>query len=188
MTRRAARPATLGVAVLLGLGLASATSAESWVRFASPDGTFSIEMPGEPRHESDDRFTPVGSVVETKYWLAVDYTELSVETHDIPTLAAAMMSDAMLLDQAREGVIDNEGGTVIATRDLEFEGAPARAFTYRYPGEPVRVERVLTVLVGSRIYLLTGTGPDPEAHPGVTRFFDSFTFTKGDGGEEQERR
>jgi hypothetical protein len=180
----------LGVA-LLGIAIAFPAAAEPWKRFAPPGGGFSIEMPGEPRSERGDHFTPVGSVVETKYWLAVEGAELSVETHDIPTLAAAMMSDAMLLDQARDGVIENEGGTAITSHELEFEGAPARAFTYRYPGEPLRLERVLTVLVGARIYLLTGTGADPSAHPAVARFFDSFTFAAqldGDAGPEAEER
>lgn len=181
MLRRA-----LGLA-LLAFAVASSASAETWQRFAPQGGGFSIELPGEPRFERDDRFTPVGSVVETKYWLAVEGAELAVETHDIPTLAAAMMSDALLLDQARDGVIGNEGGTAITSRDLEFEGAPARAFTYRYPGEPVRLERVLTVLVGARIYLLTGTGADPFTHPAVARFFDSFTVATDEEPPEVDR-
>jgi hypothetical protein len=177
--------------VLTVLGVALPAWAETWKRFAPPGGGFSIEMPGEPSSERDEHFTPVGSVVETKHWLAVEGAELAVETHDIPTLAAAMMSDAMLLDQARDGVIENEGGTAITSHELEFEGAPARAFTYRYPGEPLRLERVLTVLVGARIYLLTGTGADPSGHPAVARFFDSFTFAAqldADAGPDAEER
>jgi hypothetical protein len=154
--------------------------AEDWVPFSPPDGGFSVELPGTPRTERDAHLTPLGSVRETKHWLRVDGAELSVETHDIPILAAAMMSDAMLLDRARDGVIENEGGTPLASRDVTFQGAPAREFTYRYPGEPARLERALTVLVGSRIYLLTGTGANPVAHPGVRRFFDSFGLATAD--------
>jgi len=157
----------------------AARAGEGWTVFAPPGGGFRIEVPGTPRRESEQRFTPVGSVRETKYWLEVDGAELAVETHDVPPLAAALMSDATILDQARDGVVDNEGGELIQTRALTVQGAPAREFTYRYPGEPVRLERVLTVLMGSRIYLITGTCAEPAAHPAVARFFASFRLARG---------
>jgi hypothetical protein len=160
-------------ASLLAPGGTSAVG-EDWQAFAPPGGGFRIEMPGEPLREIAERLTPIGIVRETKYWLAIDSVELAVETHDVPTLAAALMGQDALLDRARSGVIDNEEGIPLGSRELVFQGAPARRFTYRYPGRPPRQELAMTVLVGSRIYLLTGTGSDPVSHPIVRRFFASF--------------
>jgi len=160
--------------VILLLGAPAAADPETWRPFSPPGGGFRIELPGEPVRESEDRFTPGGSVRETKWWLAVPGAELSVETHDLPALATWMMSADALLDRARDGVIADDGGEALASSDVLVQGAPARSFTWRYPGELVRLERGLTVLVGSRLYLLTGTGPDPASHPAVARFFDSF--------------
>jgi hypothetical protein len=163
-----------GVVAALLLGVPAAADESDWRLFSPPGGGFHIEMPGVPRRESQEHLTPGGSVRETSWWLAVDGAELAVETHDLPALATLLMSEASLLDRARDGVVENDGGELLSSESVVLQGAPARVFTWRYPGEPVRLERGLTLLVGERIYLLTGTGADPAAHPAVTRFFDSF--------------
>lgn len=155
--------------------LAQAATPEEWIIFAPEQGDFRIEVPHAPRLERDARPTPVGDVIETKYFLEYAGAELSIEIHEMPAIAAAVMPDGIILDQARDGVIDNEEGTPIAERELTFQGSPARAFTYSVPGE--RFEQALTVLVGKRIYLLTGTSKhEPYTHPDIERFFASFRF------------
>ena len=94
----------------------------------------------------------------TKYWLRVGDALLAVELHDIPAVAAALVSDDRILDQARDSLLRDVGGTLVESRAVEFSGAPARDFRYRLPGEAQLEERVLAVLVDTRLYLVTGHG------------------------------
>jgi hypothetical protein len=153
-----------------------AEGAARWSPFAPPGAGIQIEMPGTPRQEIREHWTPLGVVREKKYWLSAEGAELVVETHDVPAIPAAWMGHERVLDRARDGVLDHVDGIVLESHALSFEGAPARAFVYRHPGAPTRTERVLAVLVGSRLYLLTGTSADARDHAGVLRFFDSFSL------------
>jgi hypothetical protein len=147
--------------------------------FSPAEGRFAVELPGPPALERDARLTPVGYVHQTKYWLRAGDALLAVELHDIPAIAAALMTDEGILDRARDGVIENENGTLLEAHALAFQGAPAREFTYRLPGDAPLVERVLVVLVESRLYLLTGMAARaPASHPDIARFFASFRVWK----------
>lgn len=157
-------------AVLVG----AAAPAGDWAVFAPRDGLFAVEMPGAPAVERDSHWTPVGSIAMTKYWLRVGDALLAVELHDIPAVAAALISDDRILDQARDSLLRDVRGTLIEGRALEFQGAPARDFRYRLPGKARLEESVLAVLRGTRLYLVTGMAREPSSDPAVARLFASF--------------
>jgi hypothetical protein len=159
---------------LLALALAAVPAHAEWSAFAPDGARFAVELPEAPAIERDSTWTPVGSVHMTKYWLRVGDALLAVEQHDIPPVAASFISDEMILDQARDSLLRDVDGTLIESRAVEFQGAPARDFRYRLPGEARLEERVLAVLVERRLYLVTGMARAPGADPQVVRFFGSF--------------
>ena len=112
----------------------------------------------------------------TKYWLRTGDVLLAVEVHDIPAVAAALVSDDRILDEARDSLIRDMGGTLIEDRALAFAGAPARDFRYRLAGKSGLEERVLAILLDTRLYLVTGMARAPGSDPDVGRFFASFRF------------
>jgi hypothetical protein len=131
-------------------------------------------MPGAPAREQHARLTPVGYVYQDKYWLREGDVLLAVEMHDLPAVASALLSDDSILDQAREGLLSDVHGTLLESRSLVFQGAPARAVTYRLPGKARLAERVLAVLIARRLYIVTGMARAPDTDPDVARFFASF--------------
>jgi hypothetical protein len=168
------RSAAWRVALLAIAALAGAPARAEWTAFEPEEGRFTVALPGAPSVERDAHFTPVGSIAMTKYWLRVGGALLAVEMHDIPPVAAAVIPDETILDRARESLLREVHGTLIDGRSLAFLGEPAREFRYRLPGSVPLVERVLAVLVGSRLYLVTGMARDPATDPDVARFFASF--------------
>lgn len=169
----------LALAALLA---GAAAPAGEWAVFAPHDGRFSVELPGAPAIERDSFWTPVGSVAMTKYWLRVGDALLAVELHDLPPVAAALVPDDRILDQARDSLLRDVGGTLVESRAVEFSGAPARDFRYRLPGAAQLEERVLAVLVGTRLYLLTGMARAPVSDPGVAHLFASFRCWRNGSG------
>jgi hypothetical protein len=145
-----------------------------WSEFSPDHGRFAVLMPAAPSREQHARLTPVGYVYENKYWMRVNDVLLAVEMHDLPAIASALLSDDSILDQARAGLLADVDGTLLEGRSLVFQGEPAREFTYRLPGRARLAERVLAVLIGSRLYLVTGMARAPDSDPDVARFFDSF--------------
>ncbi len=65
-------------------------------------------------------------------------------------------------------------GTLIEGNSIEFGGEPARDFRYRLPGKAALEERVIAVLVDTRLYLVTGMARAPASQPDLARFFASF--------------
>jgi len=165
---------TAELLALAALLVGAAAPVGEWAVFEPRDGRFAVEMPGAPAVERDSHWTPVGRIAMTKYWLRVGDALLAVELHDIPAVAAALVSDDRILDQARDSLLRDVRGTLIEGRVLEFSGAPARDFRYRLPGQAQLEERVLAVLVDTRLYLLTGMARAPVSDPGVEHLFASF--------------
>lgn len=178
-----AKTLELALALALAALVGARARADDWPRFAPDTGRFSVDLPGSPAIERDSTWTPVGSVRMIKYWLRVGDALLAVEVHDIPAVAASVISDDTILDQARDSLIRDVDGALVGTRSLEFSGAPARDFLYRLPGRAALAERVLAVLVERRLYLVTGMARDPETDPQVVRFFGSFRCWREMGPE-----
>ena len=151
-----------------------------WIVFSPEGGQFRIEIPGEPRPETDSRLTPVGSVQERKWWLETGAMELAVETHDVPRLGAAIAPEDVILDRSTRGVVASKNGELIESRPILVQDAPGREFRYALAGPEGaggRLAVARTILVGRRIYLLTAAAArDPRADADVQRFFDSFRF------------
>jgi hypothetical protein len=147
-----------------------------WREFSPAGGRFAVALPGRPAIEHDETATPVGTVHMTKYWVRVGDVLLAVEMHDLPPVASALLSDDMVLDQARAGLLDDVGGTQIESKSLTYRGSPARDFRYRVAGTGHLEERVLAVLVDARLYLVTGMARAPQTDPDVARFLESFRY------------
>lgn len=175
--------------VLAGISLAGTAAAgraepasrapdPGWRPFVSPTARFRIELPADPVVRPDqDRFTLLGPVTGEIYRVRLHDLELSIEVRDLPALAEALVPDELVLDATREGVVDDLEAEELEGGETRLAGLPARDFVYRLPGEPPAIERALAVLVGGRLYLVTGKAPRPPGEsPELARFFASFRF------------
>jgi hypothetical protein len=186
-----ARRILLGAAALAAFGAAPAPASAAgpapsaragggagrWSVFESEAGRFRVELPGEPRLEQSERSTLLGAVSEARYILRLGDIAVVVETHDIPRIATRIVPTRTILDRTRSGVLEDMEAQLVASSEIALQGYPARDFTYRLPSDPPQLERAIAVLVGNRIYLVTGVAPEaPGARPDIARFFASFRF------------
>ena len=171
-----------------GLGsspLAAATEQQTdWREYRSEAGRFSIELPDKPRQAHWTRDTWGGEVESAEFGVETDDVRLRIETHDMPLIARWVMSPIDLLKRASRGLLDDDGGEVVGTRNLRMQNHPAWEVSYRITASREQdwaatgaMGLARFVLVADRVYLLSTVnrgGRDPEA--AISRFLDSFQF------------
>jgi hypothetical protein len=143
--------------------------------FSPPAGRFRVALPAQPIVSGSSRRTFLGKIVEKRYVVNVGDTRVAVELYDLPHLAAILLTEGVILDRARDGLLENVGGRAIAAGDTSHQSFPAREVTYELSGRPARTERALLVLVEPRLYIALATWPSGSAAPpAAERLFESF--------------
>jgi hypothetical protein len=97
--------------ILLSTGLNPHVGPETWKTFTSPDGGFSILMPGTPTLTQHHRDSVVGTIRENTYALKTSSGEYSVEYTDLPGMAVSLGGKGTILEKAKEGLLKEEGAT-----------------------------------------------------------------------------
>ncbi|HEY5656944.1 MAG TPA: hypothetical protein VIY27_04070 [Myxococcota bacterium] len=146
------------------------------IAFSPPGGHFSVRLPVEPAAAATStRRTLLGAIAETTYRVEVGDRRFALELRDLPAVAVFLLPSGTILDRARDGLREAVGGRLLDAREAPHRGHPAREIVYEIPGEPLRVERALLVLVGGRLYIALATWPAAaDAGPAVDRLFESF--------------
>jgi hypothetical protein len=144
------------------------------IAFSPPDGRFSASFPAEPVVSTATRRTFLGAVVATRYAVETGDITVAVELHDLPRMARFLLPADAILGRARDRLVEDVGGRVVAAADALRGGFPARQVTYELE-RPVRVEEALLVLVERRLYIVLATWPSGSAvPPAAQRLFESF--------------
>lgn len=132
-----------------------------WETYRSPEGRFSVRIPGRPRIIPLRRSTILGPIYGSKHRVDFGDFHVSVSLMDLPAIATFILPSSSILDQARKGIVDEEDGRLDSTHDLIHQGYPARAFRYEIPQPEARSEEVLLILVESRLYIVIASRPAP---------------------------
>jgi hypothetical protein len=140
----------------------------------SSEGGFSVEMPGEPKHESKSTETAAGPIQFQMYSVELSSGSVAyiVSYNDYPKALVTFGKPDSLLDGVVEGAV-GKGRTVKSQRNVALEGHPGREFTAVLASGHDYSSRVF--LVKERLYQLNvvsepGKGDEQEK----LRFFDSF--------------
>lgn len=156
---------------------------DTWLEFTSEEGRFEARLPGAPEKQLQQTPTAAGpmdmvmqSVQAGSAFFAIAYSDMSAEAIPGFNLDAG-------LDGARNGAINNVGGTLVSEQQIQFAGHPARAFTAKasVEGHELTVEaRIFFVL--PRFYQLMVVYPASETTVPVQRFFDGFSLLSNPPG------
>jgi hypothetical protein len=135
--------------------------------FNCKEGSFSVMMPGEPKHTSESMTAPAGPTVLHSYEVDEGETVYLVTYSDYPTLDAAKSLEKGVKELAK--ALD---GKVVSDKSISVNGRPGRR---------VRVESkemvalAMIVISGKRMYqVLFGTPVGAEPPPKAEEFLSSF--------------
>jgi hypothetical protein len=156
------RPATAGQAESL-------PPVATWATFTSPDGQFAVSFPGQPKFSSQPHATANSTtLVQTYTWSPDANAALAASSASYPSGSLSALDPIALLDSAENGVLANDGGTLLASRNLSMCGGVGREFVDRTRGS---TSTVRLCIVGDRLFSEIAGGVDAA---GTQAFFDSF--------------
>jgi hypothetical protein len=149
-----------------------------WQTYTAPDGSFSIEFPGQPAVEAAQ--APVEGVGTTPMTLVsvkptknTAYMCSYVEGENIGS-----KSPDEALESARDGSLRKTQGTAIGQKRMTVQGYPALDMQARARGNSLLDSRL--IVADKRLYLIMAVAAVPQDREAKTiqRMFDSFKIIK----------
>ncbi|MEG3987976.1 hypothetical protein QUA13_12660 [Microcoleus sp. S28C3] len=139
-----------------------------WQPFCSAMGQFAIDMPGNPKINSETFSTQVTahtyrSILKNKETYLLQYFDLDFRQSN--------NNIKITLNNAVDFFVVGANAKLLQVRDISLGGYPGKEFEFQplSPTEPVGVGQVF--LVETRVYGLVATTPEPE---NAQKFLDSF--------------
>ena len=164
-----------GIAVFVLDG--TAFGQETWQRMTANDGSFNVEMPGQPKYSAEPQKTAKGSEFTMhQYLLELDTRAFVVQIATYPQEVNVSNTRNNIQSGLDNTAKDMEGGKWINVRWTTYQGLTASDATGVKSGYSIRI---FSVTKGRTIYTLTYGGPaDTAQGADANRFINSFLITK----------
>jgi hypothetical protein len=159
-------------------------NANAWKEYSSPQGQFTVMLPGTPT-ESDKSFdTPYGRaeareyVLRTSAYYSIFYTIFPFDIERKPEVLNRF------LNNTRDNSVTRINGKVLVETDISLDGHPGRMMKVATPdGTIIRSKKIA---VGNRLYQIIVATPKELLAPDsglfdesrATKFLDSFKLAK----------
>ena len=146
------------------------TPSNTWARFTSEDGRFSVLMPGTPKESNDTVPSEHGPYTTHMFILRNETNVFVVGWGDYdPSFNFNLQTE---LEANRDNFVKGIKGTLVESRALKIDGYKAIEFTAE---TTTRVFRSRVYMVGRRPYqIIVGSPKGAEDSNSVSKFLDSF--------------
>lgn len=146
-----------------------------WKEVAIPAGRFKVLMPGAPKTSRQTIRTDIGNVASTRYTV----TDAANVTYDVlfneyPAAGVSKANPQKLLDGARDGLLYQTKGRMIAEKRITLANFPGRDLTII--GADGAHYRARLAWADNRLYQIMAVSPG-KPRPDAELFFDSFQIT-----------
>ncbi len=164
------------LALSLTLSLLAGCEEFSWIDFSSPEGKFSVLMPGNPKNHAQALNTPFGPATTYTFVYSNEDVAFAVSYTDYPIKTQA--PDAQkIFDGARNGQLAAmRGSTLISESEVSVNSYPGREVQMATPqGDGKHAIRTRMYMVNNRLYLVMVALPKDELFSrDAVKFMDSF--------------
>jgi hypothetical protein len=159
-----------------GVDISSAKAdPDTWMSFSADEHRFEARFPLAPKKQDMSVPTPLGTIPAMVYMAEQDDDAVAVTVLTVPESMLSQFNVDGGLDGARDGMINNVGGTIVSETLLPFRGhaAGARGATAAAGNKTMRVEARL-FWVSPRMYQLLAVSVEGSATNQADKFFDNF--------------
>ncbi len=145
----------------------------SWKKFSSPEGKFSVWFPGVPEFTNVVVSASNTNFSQSCFFVWNRQTEYSVSYIDYSKILEKIKPEQQF-DIYESGVAD-EVGKIVYQKDIKFANYPGREFEYVVEGKVNYSGRVRLIFVGERLYQMIVNFLPANPHPTDREtFFNSF--------------
>jgi hypothetical protein len=167
-----------GVVVAIAVANYDKLLPHRWQTYTAPDGSFSVELPGEPKVEATQAplegggTTPM-TLVSVNPTKSTAYMCSYVEDENV-----GKKSPDEALESARDGSLQKTQGTAISQKRTTVQGYPALDMQARARGNSLLDSRM--IVADKRLYLIMAVATVPEDRDVKTiqRMIESFKIIK----------
>jgi hypothetical protein len=143
-----------------------------WRKFESKRGTFSVMFPDVPIETTKKLRTEIGNVASTRFTVVAGTSvTYDVMYNDYPKAGIAKVNPQLLLDAARDGLLNQTKGRLVSDKHIVLGAVPGR--DQEILGADGTRYWARLVLAGNRMYQLMAIAR-PPATADTQTFFDSF--------------
>jgi len=148
-------------------------AAANWPVYKSPDGQFTIALPGKVTIKKAQNGYPFGLVTITAHTHPADKDTIwRIATHDYPAAFVKQITPAKLMDVMARGMAKNINGKFTGLKAIKIGKHSGTEFHATSPTHAIHC-RLITI--GGRVYqLMLVTQPNSPALKNSARFFESF--------------
>ena len=160
--------------------LAACTPELDWRELSTAEGRFAALFPCKAREETRPLSSPAGGLTMTMHACSLKHSTMAVAYTDYPVAALAADHGRKQVDAARDALLRNIHGRVLAEEDIEIAGAPGRqVYAEGRTGAQPSVLKARFVLIGSRLYQIAYVGArDDIAMADIDMFLGSFKLPR----------
>jgi hypothetical protein len=169
------RPYTVAMKkILLVVGALALCGFESqWVPYTAKDGSFTVNLPGTPKVETNSQKVGAINVVSTMYSMGDDSSGfIAVQTTDIPP-GAPSLTNEQRLNGARDGSVANVAGArLVSDKAITLGKWPGREYDVSVGANLMHCR---IYMVKKRLYMMMALTTDGKPSMAEVRaFFNSF--------------
>lgn len=156
--------------IFLFLIFVSSCGGTSWKKFTSQEGNFSVWMPGTPKLTTEAIDTAAGKLNLYSHEVSAGNMFYIVAYIDYPEELIKQRNPYKMLEDGRDGAINNVQGKLLNEADVPYLGHPGKEITAEATREKVPyILKMKFFLIKNRLYQL-----------GVVMYKDKETATQSD--------
>ena len=153
---------------------ASGALPSGWTTFTSPDGSFTVGMPGQPTATTQTANTALGPIEIHIFVYQTSTIAYTVDYNDYPAAALDGKDPSVILSGGVQGAVQNAKATLQSSTPVTLGSTPGVEWVAAVTGGTLHGRMYLS---GSRLYQLLVAGAGSEL-PDLDAFFSSFAILR----------
>lgn len=172
----------VAVAFLLpSFALAATGAGDPWIRFAPQAELFQVDLPATPEREVGEKSTVVGKIEDISYRVQQDDETYLVTRVELPGFVKLFWPSDRLLQNIRDGFLENGNGTETSYSDIERDGHAGKRLDFvRHEKRGAQAARAEFFVIDGKMLSFTAIVPQGRSMDGPDRFLSTIELVTAD--------
>jgi hypothetical protein len=166
---------------LPSLVLAATVAGDPWIRFAPQAELFEVDLPGTPERRVGEKSTVIGKIEDISYRVQQDDETYLVTRVELPGFVKLFWPLDRLLQNIRDGFLENGNGTETSYSDIERDGYAGKRLDFiRHEARGAQSARAEFFVIDGKMLSFTAIIPQGRSMDGPDRFLSTIELAVAD--------